>query len=100
MVEQVTDRFGNGTIAIFYFIVNIMERSLGFRRRHSLIHTEPLAHIIDVVLRDPYIDSDVDCGRRIVFDWLTLELPDGTLEHLSVEIKTDSVYVARLLSAQ
>src|SRR5215467_7977063 len=100
MVEKVIYRFWNWSKPVLYFTINILEGGLGFRGRHSLVYAQPLAHIINVVLRNPYIDSDVDGSRGIILDRFAFELPDRALEHLGIEIKADSVDVAGLLATQ
>src|SRR5262249_20710083 len=64
------------------------------------VSPEPLAHIVDVVLGDSNVHTQVYRRLNFIFERFTLQLAHGSLEHLRVQIETDGVYVAGLLPSK
>src|SRR4029077_21112513 len=54
----------------------------------------------NVVMRDAYVGTEVEGGAKLGCGLFALELGDGTLEHLAVEVEADTFDVAVLLSAE
>src|SRR5579864_8421200 len=100
IVEQVADGPRRFAIAILQLRGNIGKLRLGFDASHTLVHSEPLVFLRNVLCRDAYVEAEIELGFGLVRSSLSLHLANGALEHLRVELKSNRLDVSALLAAQ
>ena len=98
--KKVFDRAGNAAVTILDLGVDLHQSLFGFGRRNSFVCPQPLAGLGNVIFRDRNIDAEIDRNARLVGDLVAANLGDRPLEHLCIEIKAESVEMARLLAAE
>ena len=69
-------------------------------RRNSLVRSQSLARIGNILLGYRNIDAKIDRDAGFVGDLITTKLGYRTLEHFCVKIKSQCIKMARLLATE
>src|SRR6185369_1505879 len=100
IAKKLFDRLRKPTVTILRLITNAEERFFISRGRNAFISSQALTHVVNVFIGYGHVDTEVDRYTGFIFDSLTAQLRDSTLEHLRVKVEAKRVHVARLLSSE
>src|SRR5690606_37206184 len=66
----------------------------------AVVRPQPLAGVRYVILRDRYIDTEIDRHIRLVRDLFAAKFGDRAVEHLCVQDEPERVQMSELLAAE
>src|SRR5664279_6272550 len=98
--EEVRDRLRQRPEAVFERGLELAQLVLGLREGEPAVDVDPQRLRADVRLRDVGVDAGVDANRARGDTALALQLGDGLVQELDVELEADRRDVPRLLAAE
>src|SRR5713226_1963375 len=110
--QALTDGFEDGVLqkvihggwrraeAIFELLANVELFLVGGDGGNAFVGAQAEVLAGDVVVGDAHIEAEAEGGAQLGGGFLALELGDGALEHLAVEVEADGFDVAVLLAAE
>jgi len=99
-LQKVFHGFGKLAETVFEFLANILLLFLGGHGGDALVGAQAEIFAGDVLLRDADVHAEVDGGALVGSGFGALELGDGALEHLDIEVEADGFDVAVLLATE